>query len=88
LCSGEDFFLKDYNNPQALLSPQNHVTINGERRTFPSETTLEEVVRALGLEPERVAIELDRGIVRRGLWSTTTFGSGAEIEIVQFVGGG
>jgi thiamine biosynthesis protein ThiS len=70
------------------VSQQNRVTINGESHIFSSETTLEEVVRGLGLEPERVAIELDRGIVRRSLWSTTTFASGAEIEIVQFVGGG
>jgi thiamine biosynthesis protein ThiS len=70
------------------VSHQNRIKINGESHLFSSGTTLEEVVKALGLEPERVAIELDRGIVQRGLWSATTFDSGAEIEIVQFVGGG
>ena len=70
------------------MSTKNLVTINGEKRSFDSQATLHEVVTALGLEPERVAVELNRGIVKRELWQTTTFDSGAEIEIVQFVGGG
>jgi thiamine biosynthesis protein ThiS len=77
-----------YNNPQVLLSTENQVTVNGELRNFPPQTTLLEVVRALNLEPERVAIELNRAIVKRALWSGTAIEGGAEIEIVQFVGGG
>jgi thiamine biosynthesis protein ThiS len=70
------------------VSKENQVTLNGERRNFPPQTTLLDVVRALNLEPERVAIELDRAIVKREMWSGTIVASGAEIEIVQFVGGG
>ena len=70
------------------MSKENQVTLNGERRNFPPQTTLLDVVRALNLEPERVAIELDRAIVKREMWSATAVASGAEIEIVQFVGGG
>jgi thiamine biosynthesis protein ThiS len=47
-----------------------------------------DVVRSLNLEPERVAIELNRAIVKREHWTETAIGGGAEIEIVQFVGGG
>jgi thiamine biosynthesis protein ThiS len=47
-----------------------------------------DVVRALNLDPQRVAIELNRAIVKRERWPDTTIASGAEIEIVQFVGGG
>jgi thiamine biosynthesis protein ThiS len=70
------------------VSTENQVTVNGEHRNFPARTTLLEVVRALDLEPERVAVELNRAIVKRALWSDTTVENGAEIEIVQFVGGG
>jgi sulfur carrier protein len=70
------------------LSTENKVTLNGEVRNFPPQTTLLDVVRALNLEPERVAIELNRAIVKRELWPVTNIGGGAEIEIVQFVGGG
>jgi thiamine biosynthesis protein ThiS len=64
------------------------VSVNGERRSFPAQTTLLDVVRSLQLEPERVAVELDRAIVKRERWTATTIANGAEIEIVQFVGGG
>ncbi len=70
------------------MSTENQVTVNGERRAFPAQTTLLDVVRALQLEPERVAIELNRAIVKREKWPGTFVESGAEIEIVQFVGGG
>ena len=46
------------------------------------------VVQALRLEPDRVAVELDRVIVKRALWEETEIRAGAEIEIVMFVGGG
>jgi thiamine biosynthesis protein ThiS len=64
------------------------VTLNGERRAFPGKTTLLDVVRALNLAPERVAIEYNRAIIRRELWLSTPLDNDAEIEIVQFVGGG
>ncbi len=67
---------------------ENRVTVNGEGRAFPAGTTLAEVVAALGLAPERLAIELNRCIVKRELWRSTPVDAGAEIEIVQFVGGG
>jgi thiamine biosynthesis protein ThiS len=70
------------------VSTENQVTVNGERRNFPPHTTLLDIVRSLELEPERVAVELNRAIVKRTLWSDTAVEGGAEIEIVQFVGGG
>jgi sulfur carrier protein len=70
------------------VSTENQITLNGERRSFAPQTTLLDVVRALKLDPERVAIELNRAIVKREMWPDTTIASGAEIEIVQFVGGG
>jgi thiamine biosynthesis protein ThiS len=77
-----------YNNPRDLVAKQNQVTVNGESRNFPATANLSDVVRELKLEPERVAVELNRAIVKRDLWASTPVGDGAEIEIVQFVGGG
>ena len=70
------------------MSTENQVTLNGERRAFPERTTLLDLVKALNLEPERVAIEYNRTIVKRESWGSTTIDRNAEIEIVQFVGGG
>ncbi len=65
-----------------------HIRLNGEPRSFPSGTTLDGLVQALDLDPERVAIELNREIVRRDSWQSTAVEGGAEVEIVMFVGGG
>jgi sulfur carrier protein len=70
------------------VSTEIQVTLNGEPRAFAAQTTLLDVVQALNLEPERVAIEYNRAIVKRELWPSTALDRGAEIEIVQFVGGG
>ena len=42
----------------------------------------------LGIDPSRVAVELNRSIIRRDQWEQTLVGDGAALEIVQFVGGG
>ena len=64
------------------------VRLNGEPRSFPSGVTLIDVLKALELDPERVAIELNRAIVKREKWAAASVEGGSEIEIVQFVGGG
>jgi thiamine biosynthesis protein ThiS len=46
------------------------------------------LVQDLGLDPARVAVELDRRILKRPLWAESVLNSDAQIEIVQFVGGG
>jgi len=49
---------------------------------------LSDLVADLALAPERIAIECNRQVVRRGEWSETTLADGDRIEIVHFVGGG
>jgi thiamine biosynthesis protein ThiS len=69
-------------------APEKQIRLNGETRSFPLEATLLDLLSALALDPERVAIELNRSIVKRDQWALARFESGSEIEIVQFVGGG
>jgi len=64
------------------------IIVNGETRVARDGDTISDLVRALDLDPERLAIELDRRIVKRAQWSTTFVPAGVQIEIVQFVGGG
>ncbi len=70
------------------LSGMIEVSINGEVRSVPEGTSLEALVRLLGLPQDRVAIEHNREVVRRGQWSEVWLGEGDRVEIVQFVGGG
>ena len=64
------------------------VSINGEERNVAPRQTVLEVLRSLGLDPARVAVELDRRIVKQAQWADTMVEANAQIEIVQFVGGG
>ena len=64
------------------------IVVNGEGRQVREGETITGLVRALDLDPERLAIELDRRIVKRADWASTALPDGARLEIVQFVGGG
>ena len=64
------------------------ITVNGVARRSPMGQTLSGLLRDLQLEPSQVAIEMDRRIVKRTEWDALELNSGAQIEIVQFVGGG
>ena len=64
------------------------ILLNGERQSVPEGQSVTELLESLGIEPSRVALELDRNIVRKEAWATTTLQGGEEVEIVHFVGGG
>jgi thiamine biosynthesis protein ThiS len=64
------------------------VVVNGEQREIHTGETVSGLLKLLEIEPERVAIELDRKIVKRAQWEETFLRDGAQLEIVQFVGGG
>ena len=64
------------------------VQINGEKQEVAEGITLSEFVKQWSLQPERVAIELNRTVVPRREWPTTMLGEGDRLEIVHFVGGG
>jgi thiamine biosynthesis protein ThiS len=65
--------------------------INGEERDFPDSSAsfaLAALVEALGMKPDRVAVELNRDIVPRDRWAQTPLHEGDKLEVVHFVGGG
>jgi thiamine biosynthesis protein ThiS len=64
------------------------ITVNGERRQVPAGLTLRDLLLHLQVQPDRVAVELNRRIVRQREWDSTCVQAGSELEIVQFVGGG
>ena len=64
------------------------IVVNGETRQVSEGQTVLDLLHELHLDPSRVAVELNRRIVKQPRWSETVLDRGAEIEIVQFVGGG
>ena len=64
------------------------VELNGESKELAEGTTLLSLIEQLSLAPERVAVELNRDIVRRADWPATRLSDGDRVEVVHFVGGG
>ena len=64
------------------------IRLNGEPTTISGKSTLEDLVAGLKLVPQRVAIELNREVVKRAEWDKTELADGDTVEIVHFVGGG
>jgi len=64
--------------------------INGVERELALRegATLAELVAALELKVDRVAVELNREIVARAGWDAAKVADGDKLEIVHFVGGG
>jgi thiamine biosynthesis protein ThiS len=64
------------------------ITVNGESRAASVEATVADLLRDLGLNAGRVAIERNLEILPRPKWPETRVAAGDSYEIVQFVGGG
>ena len=64
------------------------VTINGEKKMFRKELKLTELLENLSLPDERIAVELNKKVVRKKDWENIKIEDADKIEIVHFVGGG
>jgi len=64
------------------------VRINGEQRRVSEAITIAAMVRELGFDPARVAVERNREVVPRSTLGEVRVEHGDEFEIVRFVGGG
>jgi thiamine biosynthesis protein ThiS len=64
------------------------VTLNGERRQIRAGATIASMLRELGIDPARVAVEHNFSIVPRSTLDEAPVADGDTFEIVHFVGGG
>jgi sulfur carrier protein len=63
--------------------------VNGVERMLEPGTTVDALVRSLGVEPARgVAVALDGAVVPRSGWRGTEIRDGQELEILRAVQGG
>ena len=65
-----------------------NIFINGESREVPAEIRLDRLLELFSLPQQRIAIELNDGVVRRSNWPETIVRDRDKIEVVHFVGGG
>ena len=64
------------------------IVLNGEPRRVPEGLTVARLLEFLKIEGAKVAVELNREIVRKPDWESAEVGDGAQVEVVWFVGGG
>ena len=69
-------------------APAMRIVVNGAPRVIAHGQTLAGLIDALELDAERIAVEMNRRIVKRAEWPTMVLEDGSTLEIVQFVGGG
>jgi thiamine biosynthesis protein ThiS len=64
------------------------IVLNGKAREVAQNTTIASLLKVLGINPERVAVEVNLQIVDRANFKTTSFKEGDKVEVIGFVGGG
>ena len=64
------------------------ITVNGENKEFPPETSLSELLKSFDFDERYVAVELNCEIVPRAQFSEKLLLEDDILEIVTFVGGG
>jgi thiazole synthase len=64
------------------------ITVNGEHRRVPRGLSVAAMLGELGLDPLRVAVERNLGVIPRSTLGEVRVEDGDAYEIVHFVGGG
>lgn len=64
------------------------LVINGKTQTLPEGLNASGLIARLGLQDERLAMEVNREIVPRSSFDSYRFKAGDQVEIVRAIGGG
>lgn len=64
------------------------IRVNGRERMVPEGTTVADLVREAGKEPEAVAVEWRGEILPRPRYGEARLAAGDRVELVHFVQGG
>lgn len=64
------------------------IVLNGENRTLAPGLSVAGLLREIGIDARKVAVERNLEIVPKSAFETTTLGEGDRLEIVHFIGGG
>ena len=64
------------------------IQINGEEKEFDGPLSVRDLLLALDLKPEKIAVERNLEIVPRSTFADVMVEDGDQLEIVHFIGGG
>jgi len=64
------------------------IQINGEKQQIQCPVTVAELLKTLDIDFRRVAVEVNRVIIKKADYENHQLSEGDAVEIVNFVGGG
>lgn len=64
------------------------LVVNGETRSVPEGTSVDELVRRTGAGPRGVAVAVNDEVVARSAWAATTLDEGDRVEVLGAMQGG
>jgi thiazole synthase len=64
------------------------ITLNGEPNTLPQALSIQQLIEQVGLDPRKIAVEVNREVVPKSKHPERRLQSGDAVEIVTLVGGG
>jgi thiamine biosynthesis protein ThiS len=64
------------------------ITVNGEAREITEGQSVAALLSELGIQDERVAVELNLTILNREYFKQTLLRDGDRVEVIGFIGGG
>lgn len=64
------------------------IKVNGKLRDVREGTTVAELLEELNVRPERVAVLVNQGIVKKPSYASTTIRAGDAVEVLTIMAGG
>ncbi|CAG1064646.1 Sulfur carrier protein ThiS [uncultured bacterium] len=64
------------------------IKVNGDMKELPDGATIDALLELLSIKAQGIAVEVNREIVPKRLFSGTALKEGDAVEIVRMVGGG
>jgi sulfur carrier protein len=64
------------------------IELNGESRSVEKDHSVHDLINALSLTNQALAIAVNREVVPRAQWATHRFSDGDKVDVVRAIGGG
>lgn len=64
------------------------IELNGETRTIADSDSVQDLIDALSLTNQALAVAVNREVVPRVKWREHRFASGDKVDVVRAIGGG
>ena len=64
------------------------IELNGEVRTISDSDSVQDLIDALSLTNQALAIAVNRAVIPRAKWREHRFASGDKVDVVRAIGGG